>query len=302
VTLTDDTRDGLSAPSTSLPPAIDANTEMPRAPQRERPPRRHRFRRGAKFGALVVVGVVVLFVLNARVVSSVVHEQRQKHLAADWRSPSESIGIGEALAVLQAPNVGINTVIVEGLTVDNLRSGPARYERGALPGDQGTMVVFGHRTVYGAPFGRIDEMKTGDPVVIQARNGGPIVQYVVERVETDTRLEDLVLDDDQFAYLVLVTNSSRWSGDEHTVVVASAYPVTDAPTEPPLLSDVGRVEVPFGIDSLLGLAALAVAAVSWIFLRPRAPIGVRILVTAPIATLGVVRFLMLFDSVLPFAR
>jgi sortase A len=59
---------------------------------------------------------------------------------------------------------------VEGVSVDDLKKGPGHYPRTQLPGEVGNFVVSGHRTTYGAPFNRIDELREGDAIVVETRD------------------------------------------------------------------------------------------------------------------------------------
>ncbi len=45
--------------------------------------------------------------------------------------------------------------------------GIGHYEGTAMPGAVGNFAVAGHRTTFGKPFNRIEELQVGDPVVIQ---------------------------------------------------------------------------------------------------------------------------------------
>ena len=48
------------------------------------------------------------------------------------------------------------------LTVADLKEGPGHYPGTPLPGQAGNSAIAGHRTTYGAPFNRIDELVTFD--------------------------------------------------------------------------------------------------------------------------------------------
>src|SRR6266576_980139 len=78
---------------------------------------------------------------------------------------------GEGIAVLRIPRLGQGylKVIVEGVTRNDLRKGPGHYPGTALPGQLGNFVVSGHRTTYGAPFNRLDEVQPGDAIVLETR-------------------------------------------------------------------------------------------------------------------------------------
>jgi sortase A len=61
-------------------------------------------------------------------------------------------------------------VVVEGTSVETLKSGPGHIRGTALPGEVGNVVLSGHRTTYGAPFSRLDELRPGDSVVLETRD------------------------------------------------------------------------------------------------------------------------------------
>lgn len=249
------------------------------------------------------MALFLLHLLYSEVVTGLVHDQRQQHLAADFDQPAAAVGDGDAVAVLQIPDLLVNEVVTEGVTVDHLRSGPAHLAGSALPGDAGIIVVYGHRDAYGGPFDRIDTLVNGQSVVMQARNGGPIVKYLVDRVERDVDVADVTVDQtDLISYLLLVTSEPGTFADGQTVVVARALPVTDAAPTVPRLADVGAAAVPFGIDVLLALGSLVVAVLVAQQLRRRASTAVLLAVTTPIAVYAVLRLVMLADTVLPLAR
>jgi sortase A len=56
--------------------------------------------------------------------------------------------------------------VVNGTDHDSLKRGPGRDQRTYMPGQHELIYVAGHRTTYGAPFGRIDQMKAGDPITL----------------------------------------------------------------------------------------------------------------------------------------
>jgi sortase A len=90
-------------------------------------------------------------------------------------------GLGRGMAVLHIPRFGADyaPVVVEGVSVADLKLGPGHYPGTALPGQVGNFVVSGHRTTYGGPFGRLDELRPGDPIVVEIRNS--YFTYLVTR-------------------------------------------------------------------------------------------------------------------------
>ena len=73
---------------------------------------------------------------------------------------------GDAVGRIAMPTLGRSYVVVEGTDTETLRKGPAHYPGTALPGQGGTVALAGHRTTYLAPFRSIDELQSGQPIVV----------------------------------------------------------------------------------------------------------------------------------------
>jgi len=96
----------------------------------------------------------------------------------------EDVQLGDGLAILRIPRLGRDyaKVVFEGVRVADLKRGPGHYPKTALPGQVGNFVVSGHRTTYGAPFGRFDELQVGDPLVVETRDRWYTYRLVVEEI------------------------------------------------------------------------------------------------------------------------
>jgi len=83
-----------------------------------------------------------------------------------------ALSLGGALARLHVPRFGAEyaKVVVEGVATEDLKRGPGHYPGTALPGALGNVVLSGHRTTYGQPFNRLDELNPGDAVVLETRD------------------------------------------------------------------------------------------------------------------------------------
>src|SRR5215211_4639103 len=85
---------------------------------------------------------------------------------------------GKALAVIDIPKIQLdNKVVVEGVGREELRKGPGHVPSTVLPGQDGTFGVSGHRTTYGAPFYRLNELTKGDTITVVSREA--IYTYTV---------------------------------------------------------------------------------------------------------------------------
>jgi sortase A len=89
-------------------------------------------------------------------------------------APVPPVELGSGIAVLRIPRLGDwndrPPVVVEGVSTADLKKGPGHIPGTALPGEVGNVVLSGHRTTYGAPFERFDELQPGDAVVVETRD------------------------------------------------------------------------------------------------------------------------------------
>ncbi|MEO7803999.1 MAG: sortase, partial [Actinomycetota bacterium] len=82
------------------------------------------------------------------------------------RFSSGKIDDGEVLLRIIIPKIGVDALIVEGTDANSLRAGAGHYKRTALPCQPGNVGIAGHRTTYGKPFNRIDELVPGDEITL----------------------------------------------------------------------------------------------------------------------------------------
>lgn len=96
----------------------------------------------------------------------------------------EPVKLGHGLALIRIPRLGkdYHYVVVEGVSVEDLRKGPGHYPGTALPGGLGNFVVSAHRTTYLAPFNRVDELKAGDKILIDTQDQQYVYQVTGEKV------------------------------------------------------------------------------------------------------------------------
>lgn len=78
---------------------------------------------------------------------------------------------GMAMARISIPKIEVDQAVVEGVGVDDLRKGPGHYRGTSWPGQPGNVGIAGHRTTYGAPFHRVDELVPGDEINIRTLQG-----------------------------------------------------------------------------------------------------------------------------------
>ncbi len=86
------------------------------------------------------------------------------------------IETGDSLTRIKIPALGLDTVVVEGITPSALRAGAGHYPQTPLPCEGGNVSIAGHRTTYGRPFGDVDQLKPGDTIELTTPIGGCVYQ------------------------------------------------------------------------------------------------------------------------------
>ena len=125
---------------------------------------------------------------------------------------------GDAIARIELPSIGVSEYVVEGTDTASLRKGPGHYPETPLPGDPGTTAIAGHRTTYGAPFRKIDQLRRGEPITIDMPDGRLI--YRVERTKIVDDQDLSVLDDVGYQRLVLSACHPLYSAAQRVIVFA----------------------------------------------------------------------------------
>jgi sortase A len=123
------------------------------------------------------------------------------------------------LTRLRLRRLGIDVVVVQGVTADALRAGAGHYPNTPLPGEHGNVAIAGHRVTYGHPFQRLDEVRRGDVVELAT----PVGEFVYEVTVAPFAVApaDLsVLRQDPRSLLTLTTCHPEHSARERLVVQA----------------------------------------------------------------------------------
>lgn len=90
---------------------------------------------------------------------------------------------GEAFATIMIPRFGENYVRTIAETVDVKKvlndptTGVGHYSSTAPLGAVGNFALAGHRTTFGAPFGKIDELRVGDRIYVETKKGWYVYRF-----------------------------------------------------------------------------------------------------------------------------
>jgi len=127
---------------------------------------------------------------------------------------------GDSLTRIKIPAIGLDTVVVEGITPSALRAGAGHYSQTSLPCESGNVGIAGHRTTYGRPFGNLDQLKPGDTIELTTPVGGCV--YQVSKAPFVVAPTDLsVIDPTGERSLTLTTCHPKGSAAQRLIVRAT---------------------------------------------------------------------------------
>jgi sortase A len=135
---------------------------------------------------------------------------------------------GSAIAHIVIPTIGVDKYVVEGVTESALQAGPGHYPGTPMPGEPGNVAIAGHRTTYGAPFFRLNELKPGDKIQMATKTKQFL--YVVDHTEIVKPTDVAVIGPTSDNRLTLTTCNPRYEATNRLIVVAE---LTDEPVIPP---------------------------------------------------------------------
>ena len=154
---------------------------------------------------------------------------------------------GDAVARMEIPAIGLDKIVVNGVQVVDLRKGPGRYLGTAQVGTEGNVGIAGHRTTYGAPFNRIDELQPGDEIRMTGILGSFTYRVMTPEAAYPDQLPDVlaqgnghiivppsatwVLGDFGDNRITLTACNPKYSARERIIVAAE---LVDAPSVAPV--------------------------------------------------------------------
>ena len=270
---------------------------------------------------LTALGVLVsAFLVFEFALTSLVHDRAQQDLLAGFRqaiqtttldAPTATPAEGSPVALLDIPRIGLNEVVVEGSTPNDLKSGPGHLRSAPLPGEFGNAVIAGRRTTYGAPFRNLNQLRVGD--AIQVTTGQGAFFYIVSGVHSVPAGQGAPLTGTLDDRLTLVTSDPAFMPSSRLVVVAKLAPLVTAGDpkgtpiavagRPPVaagISELGLAGDPLGLILALIFGQLLIAAV-WATTRMarRWPLSMTLLLATPVLLALTVLFFSNLDQLLP---
>jgi sortase A len=143
--------------------------------------------------------------------------------------------LGGAMGKIEIPDIDMSGVIVAGVRTEDLQKGVGHYPDTPLPGQQGNAAIAGHRTTYGAPFYRVDELEVGDEIKITTLQGAFVYRVTGQSIVAPSEYS-VVADQPDKVMLTLTSCHPRYSAKQRIIVTAELDPELSDPVETPVLN------------------------------------------------------------------
>lgn len=191
---------------------------------------------------MIAIGVLLLAFVAYQLWGTGIAESRaQDTLATEFEAVVQNTTTetttplyGDVISRIQIPSIDVDKYVVAGVDAESLQKGPGLFPGSPLAGQLGNVAITGHRTTYGAPFSRINEIAVGDEIILKTSEGE--FTYIVNAepfVVEPTQTEVAKTTDPNTATLTLISCHPRWTSEKRIVVTATLVPTVEPapPTE-----------------------------------------------------------------------
>jgi len=125
----------------------------------------------AVLGLWFVFYALVLSGLQENHTQHVMYSQLRQELALATVPIGGAIKPGTPVGLIQAPEIGLSQVVVEGTSSADLTKGPGHLASTPLPGQAGISVIFGRSATFGAPFHAVHDLRAGAIITVTTGQG-----------------------------------------------------------------------------------------------------------------------------------
>lgn len=126
--------------------------------------------------------------------------------------------LGEAFGTIEIPAIDLKGIIYEGTEKPILKNGPGHIVGTAIPGRVGTCAISGHRTTYGAPFNKLDELFPGDKITIETNHGE--FTYILSELKIVEPTDVYILESTLYPSLILTSCHPKYSAAQRLIAFA----------------------------------------------------------------------------------
>ena len=183
---------------------------------------------------MIVAGLLMLSFVAYQLWGTGIAEGRAQNAMETQYAKPQPIQpqFGGLVGRITIPSIGVSKYVVAGVRLKDLERGPGLFPGSPLPGQKGNVAIAGHRTTFGAPFSRIDEIHDKEKIIIESKDG--TFTYTVDGEPkiisaTDTAVTKTT--DPDIATVTLVSCYPKWTSTQRIIVVA-ILDSTESPLPP----------------------------------------------------------------------
>jgi sortase A len=116
-----------------------------------------------------------------------------QQLQQRWAAPNQTTSPdspplpGNALAKLYIPKLGLALVVVQGVTLQDIRNAPGHYPESAMPGQLGNFAVAGHREK--GIFMDLNKLADGDQLIVQTQRDWYVYKIYKSEIVLPTQVD-----------------------------------------------------------------------------------------------------------------
>jgi sortase A len=159
---------------------------------------------------IIIIGIGVWQILDSKQQTKVSLQEAKEILKNQSQAISEKGDelynpfVGDTVGLLEIPRIDAELAIIEGTDPDDLEKGVGHFKGSYFPGENGQIVLSGHRDTV---FRHLGELEIGDPLEVKM----PYGDYEYEIISTK------IVDADDTSIITLQNN-------EEELIVTTCYP------------------------------------------------------------------------------
>jgi sortase A len=143
---------------------------------------------------------------------------------------------GDAVARLEIPEIGVNDIVVAGVTTRDLKKGPGHFPDTPLPGQLGNSAIAGHRTTYGQPFHNVDKLDNGDEIIVTTPSGRFVYRVTDQQIVSPSDYQVVATTDPTRATITLTSCHPKWSASQRIIITGELDPIASADVGDPVIN------------------------------------------------------------------
>jgi sortase A len=183
---------------------------------------------------MIAAGLLLLtFVAYQLWGTGIAEDRAQNDMATQFVRPQPvQPQFGGLVGRISIPSIGVSKYVVAGVRLKDLERGPGLFPGSPLPGQKGNVAIAGHRTTFGAPFSRIDEIQNNEKIILESRDGTFTYRVNGEpKIVSATDVAVVKTTNPDIATITLVSCYPKWTSTQRIIVVAT-LDSTETPLPP----------------------------------------------------------------------